>query len=152
MLERAHSRRTLLLAVLAFAGHSGLLTACGEDDADRIDAFIAAVTGEVTTARIDHVLDTYLALDQRPLSTTVLGDMRLYREEDAATLREAVHRRLQRVLGSSLKVLRRHVDLRGTTARVELQLFGDNLMGNVVYELAKLDDKRWIITLVRVGN
>ncbi len=129
-----------------------LLGACAEDDEDRIEAFIAAVTGEVTTERIDHVLNTYLALEQRPLSTTVLGDMRLYRAEDKPRLHDSVHQRLQRLLGSKVKILRRHVAIKDDKARVELQLFGDSVMGNVIYELSKLDKARWVMSVVRVGN
>ena len=146
-----YPRRTVLGAALAIACTLALVSGCGEDDADRIDAFIEAVTGDVTTPRIDHVLTTYLALDERPLSATVLGDMRLYRAEDAQRLHDSVHARLQRLLGTSVKTLRRRVDIRGDSARVELQLLGPDLMGNVVYELTKRE-KRWFITLVRVGN
>ncbi len=144
-------RRRAFAWSLALLSCAWLLSACAEDDADRIDAFINAVTGDVTTARIDHVLTTYLALEQKPLSATVLGDMRLYRGEDAQGLHDAVHARLQRLLGTSVKILRRHVDIKGDIARVELQLFGDGVMGNVIYELAKLD-KHWVITIARVGN
>jgi hypothetical protein len=128
-----------------------MASACGEDDEDRIDTFVEAVTGEVTSERVDHVLNTYLDLERRPLSTTVLGEMHLYRPEDESRLKQAVRSRLQRIFGTSLKTLRRHTELKGDKARVELQVLGDGMMGNVSYDLFK-DDKRWLIAEVRVGR
>jgi hypothetical protein len=150
-LAPAFSRRAALLGAALVVCSVWVLGACAEDDEDRIETFIAAVTGEVTTARIDHVLTTYLELAQRPVSATVMGDMRLYRAPDAQRLKVVVHGRLQRLLGTSIKILRRHVEIKGDKARVELQLFGDNVMGNVIYELSKVE-KRWLISVVRVGN
>lgn len=144
----AGSRRALwpIFALLTI-----LSSACGEDDEDRIETFVEAVTGEVTSERVDHVLATYLDLEQRPLSTTVLGDMRLYRAEDESRLKEVVRSRLQRMFGSSLKTLRRQIDIKGEKARVDLQVFGDGMMGNVSYELVKRDE-RWLIVAIRVSR
>jgi hypothetical protein len=144
------TRRSFVLAVL-FAS-SCVLLACGESDEDRIDAFIAAVTGEVTPARIDHVLTTYVSLDDEPLSVSVFGQQSLYRATDGTRLAEDAHRRLGRVLGKSARILKRRVDLQGTHARVELQLIGDQMLGNVFYELEKRGDKRWVVSSARFGE
>jgi len=142
---RSALSRALILSCLT------LLLACSEDDEDRIDAFVAAVTGEVSEPRIDHVLTTYIDLEAAPLSATVLTTMRLYQASDRARLRSEVIERLQRAMGSSLKIIRRRTDLKHDGARVELQLYGADMMGNVVYELVKRD-KRWLLQRVRVGG
>ena len=138
--------RWLLAALIAM-----LVCACGEDDEDRIDAFVESVTGELTSERVDHVLATYLDLQERPLSTTVLGETHLYRSEDEERLKELARSRLQRMFGTSLKPLRRQVEIKGETARVDLQLLGDGMMGNVSYRLYK-EGKRWLISEVRISR
>jgi hypothetical protein len=137
------ARWLVALFIAALAG------GCGEDDEDRIDKFVEAVTGEMSSERVDHVLSTYLDLDDRPLSTTVFGDMHLYRAEDEQQLKQLARSRLQRISGSSLKALRRQVEIKGETARVDLQLLGDGMMGNVSYELYKRGE-RWFLSAVRI--
>lgn len=138
-----HIRSALaILAALA-------LVACGKDDEDRIDEFVEAVTGEVSEARVEHVLQTYLDLEAEPLDVRALGEGRVYRAEERERLVEQVRKKTQRLLGSSLKVLRKRIDLTGDEARVDLQLLGQNGIGEARYELKK-HGERWLLSEVAV--
>ena len=142
-----HSLRAHWLAGVAFA----LLCACGTSDADRIDEFVKAVTGEVSTERIDRVLASYVDLEQQPLDVNVLGDLRGYDPAQRARLGQEAHSRLGFLVGKRLNVLRKQIAIDGTNARVELQLFGRDGMGNLRFALAK-HGERWLISRLDVGH
>jgi hypothetical protein len=133
----------LMLALLC-------LSACSKDDEDYIDEFVDAVTGEVSEGRVDHVFRTYIDVAREPLDVRVLGENHLYREEEADALEQRAKSRLSRLYGSSLRAVRKRIDIKGGEAFVELQLLSDQGMGVVRYELAKRDG-RWLLGTVRFG-
>jgi hypothetical protein len=122
---------------------------CEETDEDRIDAFVAAVTGELTDERVEHVMKTYVDLAEEPIDVRAFGDGRLYRAEDRERFRQDAARRLGPLMGRSLNAVRKRIDLRGSEATVELQLLSRTMVGQVRYELVKRD-KRWLIGTVYV--
>lgn len=128
-----------------------LVVACEKDDADHIDDFVAAVSGRVEPARIDHVLRTYVDLAAEPLDVRALGESRMYRAEDRARFEDDARRRLSRLEGRSLNVVRKRIEIDGNEARVELQLLGKDAMGNVRYTLNKRGG-RWLIGSVVVAR
>jgi hypothetical protein len=126
-----------------------LVTACAEDDEDRIDAFVSAVTGEVSDERVAHVLDTYVDLGEEPLDVRAMGDSKLYRAEDQARFRSDAERRLASLSGRKLNAVRKRIEIKGEHASVELQLLSQTAMGQVRYELVKRG-KRWLIGSLHV--
>jgi hypothetical protein len=126
-----------------------MCVACAEDDADRIDAFVASVTGELTEERVAHVMKTYVDLDEEPIDVRAFGDGRLYRAEDQERFDHDADRRLGPLMGRSLNAVRKRIDIRGNEATVELQLLSRTMMGQVRYELVKRG-KRWLIGTVYV--
>jgi hypothetical protein len=126
-----------------------LCVACAEDDEDRIDAFVASVTGELSDERVEHVMKTYVDLDEEPIDVRAFGDGRLYRAEDQERFDRDAQRRLGPLMGRSLNAVRRRIDIRGNEATVELQLLSRTMMGSVRYELVKRK-KRWLIGTVYV--
>lgn len=128
-----------------------LLCACSTSDADRIDEFVKAVTGEVTSARIDQALARYVDLERQPLEVSVFGDLRGYDQAQREKLSQDAHARLTFLLGKRLNVLRKQIAIDGTEARIELQLFGREGMGNLRYVLAK-HGERWLIARLDLGR
>lgn len=128
-----------------------LCAACGTSDADRIDDFVKAVTGEVSSARIDQALTSYVDLNLQPLDVSVFGDPRGYGAEQRAKLGHDAHARLGSLFGNRLNVLRKRVEIRLPNAYVDLQLLGRGGMGNVRYTLVK-HGERWLIAKVDVGG
>jgi hypothetical protein len=126
-----------------------MCVACSEDDEDRIDAFVAAVTGELTDERVEHVMKTYVDLAEEPIDVRAFGDGRLYRAEDQERFRADATRRLGPLMGRSLNAVRKRIEIRGSDATVELQLLSSTMMGQVRYELVKRE-KRWLIGTVYV--
>jgi ribosomal protein L12E/L44/L45/RPP1/RPP2 len=126
-----------------------LTTACAEDDEDRIDTFVAAVTGKVDARAIDHVLATYVDVATENLDVRAFGDSRMYRAEDAERFEKEARARLEHIEGRSLNAVRRRIRIEGETARVELQFLGRDAMGSVRYELRK-HGTRWLIGSVYV--
>jgi hypothetical protein len=124
---------------------------CTISDAERIDAFVKAVTGEVTRERIDHALDSYVDLGVQPLDVVAFGDPRSYAPEQRPGLLQDAHSGLGFLYGKSLNVLRRRIDITGPRARVELQLFGREGMGSVYFVLTKHGDK-WLMSEVRISR
>jgi hypothetical protein len=144
-ISRAPLRVRGLIGVLAL-----LCAACGTSDADRIDDFVKAVTGEVSAERIDQALASYVDLDLQPLDVSVLGDPRGYASEQRAKLAHDAHARLGFLFGKRLNVLRKRIEIRPPSAHVELQLLGREGMGNVRFTLAK-HAERWLIAKVYIG-
>jgi hypothetical protein len=136
-----------LLPVLCFAL---LSLACGKDDRDYIDEFVASVTGEVNETRIEHVFRTYIDLAREPLDVRVMGENHLYRDDEAAALEKRSKSRLSSLYGTSLRALRKQIEIKPPDAFVDLQLLSDRGMGAVRYELAKRDG-RWLLSVVRFG-
>jgi hypothetical protein len=136
----------VLTLLLAFV----LASACSKDDEDYIGEFVEAVTGEVSEPRIEHVFRTYIDVTREPLDVRVLGENHLYREGEKATLEQRAKSRLSRLYGTSLRAVRKRIELKGGEAFVELQLLSDQGMGAVRYELAKRDG-RWLLGTVRFG-
>jgi hypothetical protein len=136
-------RAFLLACLLAFTG------SCAETDADRIDAFVSSVTGELTEDRVAHVLKTYVDLDAEELDVRALGDSHLYRAEDRERFEADVERRLGPLQGRSLNAVRKHIEIKADNATVELQMLSRTMMGQVRYELVKRG-KRWLIGSVYV--
>jgi hypothetical protein len=128
-----------------------LCAACGTSDADRIDDFVKAVSGEVSAERIDQALASYVDLNLQPLDVSVFGDPRGYLSEQRAKLGHDAHARLGFLFGKRLNVLRKRVEIRPPSAHVELQLLGREGMGNVRYTLAK-HAERWLIAKVSIGQ
>lgn len=128
-----------------------VLSACAKDDEDYIDEFVAAVTGDVTSERVDHVFNTYVDPDVEPVDVRVLEHNRLYGAGEGADMRKKAQEKLSRLNGSSLKILRRKVDIKDDRAYVDLQLFSREAMGNVRYDLRK-HDKRWLLSKVAVNQ
>jgi len=146
---RTRWRAAALLTLLTLL--TLLCAACGTSDADRIDDFVKAVTGEVDAERIDQALAHYVDLELQPLDVNVFGDPRGYGPEQRAKLAADAQGRLTFLHGKRLNVLRKQVDLRPPSARVELQLLGREGIGNVRYVLAK-HGERWLISKLDVGH
>lgn len=128
-----------------------VLFGCAKDDEDYIDDFVTAVTGDVTSERIDHVFNTYVDPDVEPIDVRVLEHNRVYGAGEAGEMRTKAQEKLGRLGGSSLKILRRKVEIKGERAYVDLQLFSREAMGNVRYDLRK-HDKRWLLSKVAVNQ
>jgi hypothetical protein len=143
--SRKAPRRAALAAIALLAA------ACGTSDADRIDDFVKAVTGEVSAERIDQALASYVDLDLSPLTVSVFGDERPYAPEQAAKLAHDAHARLAFLSGKRLNVLSRRIEISAPSARVELRLLGREGMGQVRYTLAK-HGERWLIGKVDIGR
>jgi len=139
-------------AILTLTWLSALvLCGCAKDDADHIDDFVTAVTGEVTPERVDHVFGTYVDPDVEPVDVRVLEHNRLYASGEAINMRGKAREKLGRLEGSSLKVLRRKVEIKDGRAYVDLQLFSREAMGNVRYDLRK-HGERWLLSKVAVNQ
>ena len=137
--------RTWIVAAMLFT------SACSKDDGDLIDEFVDSVTGEVNDARIEHVFRTYIDLDREPLDVRVLGENHLYRADEASALEQRAKSRLSRLNGTSLRAVRRHIEIKPPDAFVDLQLLSDQGMGGVRYELVKREG-RWLLSVVRFGT
>jgi hypothetical protein len=127
-----------------------LCSACSKDDSDLIDEFVDSVTGEVSDTRIEHVFRTYIDLAREPLDVRVLGENHLYQADEQSALAARAKSRLSRLNGTSLRALRRHIELKPPEALVDLQLLSDQGMGAVRYELVKREG-RWLLSVVRFG-
>jgi hypothetical protein len=127
-----------------------LCSACSKDDSDLIDEFVDSVTGEVSDTRIEHVFRTYIDLAREPLDVRVLGENHLYQADEQSALAARAKSRLSRLNGTSLRALRRHIELKPPEALVDLQLLSDQGMGAVRYELMKREG-RWLLSVVRFG-
>jgi hypothetical protein len=128
-----------------------LAAACGTSDADRIEDFVKAVTGEVSAERIDQALASHVDLSLSPLTVSVFGDARAYDPEQGTKLAQDAHARLAFLSGKRLNVLSRRIEINPPAARVELRLLGREGMGHVRYELTK-HGERWLIGKVDIGR
>lgn len=143
--------RAALLPVLLLMVASSLF-ACGTTDADRIDEFVRAVTGDISRERVARALDTYVNLEQQSLVVSAFGDTRVYDRDSAATLKSEADRRLASLYGKTLSVLRRKVEIASGEAYVDLQLFGRQGMLSVRYVLVKRRREGWLLSELSVAN
>lgn len=122
------------------------LAACGTSDADRIDTMIEAVTGELSQARVEQAVAKYVDPTQQALLVSAFGDVRIYDADDAALLKAEADRRLSFLYGKRLNIMRRHVRIQDSEARVELSLVGREGLVGAHYTLVKRPGDRWLIS------
>jgi hypothetical protein len=127
------------------------LTACGETDEDRVRAFSEAITGELSQERVQTAIDKYVDLNTQVLDVGAYGESRSYNAQDRATLDADARRRLPRFYGTRLQILKRHIELKGTTAYLELQLFSKEGMASLRCELHK-HGERWLLGALRLNQ
>lgn len=120
------------------------LGACSESDEDRLEAFAKAVSGEVSADRVRQALTTYVDPATQPVIVTVFGTPKEYGQAEAAELTTTAQRRLARIMGASLRVMRRRIEVDGDRGRVELQLLSRAAAGHTRYKLRK-HGERWLV-------
>jgi hypothetical protein len=115
-------------------------------DEEELEGFVEAVSGEVTSERIDAALE-WVDPAAAPVEIGVWGDTRVY--EDGAELRSRARSALRPFIGQRLRALREGIQVEEGTGDVSLQLVSGQGMVDVDFRLERRGD-RWLVTRVRV--
>lgn len=115
---------------------------------ERVEDFVAAVTGRVTVERVDAAL-RYVDPARQSVELTVFDETETYAQDDAAALRARARSALQRYEGQTFRVLRRDIDVRPAVATVALQVLSEQGLRAVDFTLHRHGDA-WLVGRVRV--
>jgi hypothetical protein len=137
--RRAQLAGVLFLAVLGGVVLDWLIVT----DRERLEDFVACITGTITEAKVRRAL-TYTDPAVQPLEVTVLGETTVYNREDTAGLHARALRLGRSQEGQVWRALRRSIELQGPHARVSLQLVSGEGMTEAEFIFHK-HGARWLL-------
>lgn len=145
-------RRTgihLLVILSLVVGAAVTVDAAVVTDRERMEAFVEAVTGNVSSRRIDNALRY---ANPKKVSMDLIHEGRRHRYDDrnAADLKTDARKALAPLEGSRLSLLQENIQLDGTHARIALRLRTNEGFANTVFDLRREDDE-WLLRRVTVN-
>ncbi|MBX3276082.1 MAG: hypothetical protein KF729_37870 [Sandaracinaceae bacterium] len=108
----------VVVAVLGYLAWDALV----ETDEERLEGFVADVTGPVAAARVDAARARWVDLDRQPFEVSALGESLYFRAGEDAALGERAARATRELAGADLRALTRAIVVEGDAARVTLRL------------------------------
>jgi hypothetical protein len=148
------TKKLLRLGTMMAVALAAIIAACDAlitTDAERLDEFVDAVTGEVSTGRIDHAL-RYADPGREPLEVVMVDDVEVYTEGDELALTERARDILAPFSGDDVRLVQEHVEIdesSGADARVALRLGTRAGIVDVTFQLRRHGDE-WLVHRVRV--
>jgi len=143
-------RRTLAYVLGGTAVAVGgwlLLDALIVTEEERIQVFLEAVTGEVTSEKINTALE-WVDTDRQPVEVHVMGRSDLY--EDDETLHERARESMRRFMGQDLRILGESITVEDDRATMRVRVINSQLgIVNAEFDLRKREDV-WLVSHVRV--
>lgn len=140
-MKRAH----LILAaaaVLCLGCVAAVADALVVTDQERLEAFVEALSGEVSSARIDDAL-SFAQTDQLPFTLRAGSDEHTYDNRDAELARR-VRRNVEPFLGTDAELVQHDIRVDGDFADVHLRVRTTGGTISAAIELEKVDG-RWLI-------
>ena len=114
---------------------------------ERLEAFVEAVTGEVTSEKIDAAL-SWIDTSRQPVEVYVMGQSDLYEDDD--TLRERARDSMRRFMGQDLRMLNETITVEDERATIRVRVLNDQLgMVTAEFDLRKREET-WLVSAVRV--
>ncbi len=147
------SRRAWLgvgAAVVAIAAALLAWDALVETDEERLEGFVAEVTGSVSAGRVDAARRRWIDLSRQPFEVSALGESLYYGPGDDAALAERASAVARELSGVDLRTLSRGITVDGDEARITLRLLSrERGMGQVEWRLQRHGDD-WLVERLAV--
>jgi hypothetical protein len=119
-------------------------------DEERIEEFVADVTGTVSPTRVHRARTRWVDLSRQPIRATVYGQALAWDEDDEARLEEEADERLRTIEGSRTRTMGSTIEIEGDHATVSLRVVSDRLgLANIEWQLEKHDDD-WLVSRLSV--
>lgn len=136
-----------VVAVALFIGAAVVYDALVETDAERIEVFADAVTGEVSPEKISEGL-AWCDPDRQPVEVYVMGASRLY--DTGSDLADRAREGMSRFMGQELRPLNQTIEVDGDQASLRMRVLSNQLgMVNAAFDFRRRDE-RWLISAVRI--
>ncbi|MEM8607982.1 MAG: hypothetical protein AAGF92_12800 [Myxococcota bacterium] len=145
-------RRTgihLLVILSLVVGAAAAVDAAVVTDQERMEAFVEAVTGKVSSTRIDSALK-YANPSKVSMDLVTEGRRHRYDDRNATKLKADARKALAPLEGSRLSLLQENIQLDGERARIALRLRTNEGFANTVFDLRREDDE-WLLRRVTVN-
>ncbi|MEM7436642.1 MAG: hypothetical protein AAF436_15915 [Myxococcota bacterium] len=145
-------RRTgihLLVILSLVVGTAAAVDAAVVTDRERMEAFVEAVTGEVSSRRIDSALQ-YADPTRVSMDLVHHGRRHRYNDRNASKLQADAREALAPLAGSHVSLLQEDIHLDGESARIALRLRTPEGFANTVFDLRRENDE-WLLRRVTVN-
>ena len=145
-------RRTgihLLVILSLVVGTAAAVDAAVVTDREQMEAFVDAVTGRVSSSRIDSAL-RYADPAKVSMDLVHHGRRHRYDGRNAADLKSDARRALAPIEGSRVSLLQESIQLDGERARIALRLRTNDGFANTVFDLRRQGDE-WLLRRVTVN-
>jgi hypothetical protein len=144
-------RRALILGGVAIgaliAGYMAL-DALMVTDEEKLEQFVEQTTGTLTDDKIQKAL-SWVDLTFQPLEASYHGQSWNYGPGDSERLEAAARGTLGPYSGMKLALLSRQINVQGSTARVEVELFTRRGRVSATYDFQK-HEERWLLGRIAV--